>query len=320
MLAVVPNLSISPASEKAQAFTADIASFASDLASSEGKPSRILGVAERFEETINDYGDWQSAEVTRAIQSMAKMLKLVTDSLRDSIAEIDGSEGELDALTQALELAHSAESIDDVRKALDGQCVRVQKLHDVLARQRRRCQARLEAAISTLEDELAVAVRDRFIDGLTGALNRAGFEGKFAEAKLKLHEETWSLAMFDLDGFKSVNDSLGHVAGDAALKAFVQALQEAVPNAAIARFGGDEFVLIAREGMTALTTRLAKFRANLPKKEIRVDCSGDPITMRLATSFGVTGIVHQDTPDISIARADEELYKMKRQFRTGKAA
>jgi diguanylate cyclase (GGDEF)-like protein len=84
-------------------------------------------------------------------------------------------------------------------------------------------------------------------DGLTDALNRRGFDERFEAA---LSDATRSdgaltLAVFDLDDFKAVNDKHGHVAGDERLCHFVKLLQtELRPMDALGRFGGDEFVVI----------------------------------------------------------------------------
>lgn len=320
IVSMAETLSISPASPASQAFAADLTALVCALDESGGKPSSILSIADELEKRVAIYGAWQTAEVSRTIEAMTQMLKVIAESLKDSVHDIEGTEGDLTALGSALELAEQAQSIDDVRRALDGQWQRVRHIQEVQSRQRKRCQIRLEATISTLEAELASAIRDSFTDALTGALNRAGFEAKFAEIKLRLSEARWSLAMFDLDGFKALNDSLGHLAGDAALKAFLQSLREIAPEAVLARFGGDEFVLISRHNAGAMRSTLSRFRAHLPKKEVRLDGPKGAVTMRLATSFGVTDLTAEDTLEAAIARADQELYAMKRQFTVDRAA
>ena len=320
IISMAETLSVSPASPASQAFAADLTALVCALDESGGKPGAILSIANDLEKRVAIYGAWQTAEVARTIEAMTQMLKVIAESLRDSVSDLEGTEGDLTALSSALELAEQAQSIDDVRRALDGQWQRVRHIQEVQTRQRKRCQVRLEATISTLEAELASAIRDSFTDGLTGALNRAGFESRFAEIKQRLPEARWSLAMFDLDGFKTLNDTLGHLAGDAALKAFLQSLREIAPEATLARFGGDEFVLISRHDARSMRSTLSKFRAHLPRKEIRVDGPKGVVTMRLATSFGVTDLAPSDTLEAAVARADEELYAMKRQFSVERAA
>ena len=81
-------------------------------------------------------------------------------------------------------------------------------------------------------------------DSLTGCLNRFGFSERL-EAELGREQPNVSLVLFDLVGFKAVNDTFGHPAGDELLVWTAAALQQLVrPGDAVARLGGDEFALI----------------------------------------------------------------------------
>ncbi|WP_151733915.1 sensor domain-containing diguanylate cyclase [Paenibacillus tengchongensis] len=84
-------------------------------------------------------------------------------------------------------------------------------------------------------------------DGLTGLLNRTGLNEFLAHAvgKAKQNRTTLSFLYLDLDGFKNVNDSLGHAAGDALLKKVADRLVDCTrENEIVARIGGDEFVVV----------------------------------------------------------------------------
>ena len=84
-------------------------------------------------------------------------------------------------------------------------------------------------------------------DSLTGAANRVLFEEKLREALAYKHLAKTKVALvsIDLDGFKEVNDALGHAAGDELIKQVVKRLSSTLPEeATLARFGGDEFALV----------------------------------------------------------------------------
>jgi diguanylate cyclase (GGDEF)-like protein/PAS domain S-box-containing protein len=106
-----------------------------------------------------------------------------------------------------------------------------------------------------LEDQL---VHEAFHDGLTKLANRALFKDRL-ELALRKHEDA-AILFLDLDGFKEVNDSLGHAAGDQLLVQVAERLGEAVgAGDTVARFGGDEFaVLIERVDGPDDADRLAR--------------------------------------------------------------
>lgn len=111
-----------------------------------------------------------------------------------------------------------------------------------------------EKLVQTIE-----AHSDRiYRDSLTGAFNR-----EYYEQQLQNLDLSGALAMLDIDNFKSVNDSFGHLAGDQALQAVVQALQAHMRGGdAVIRYGGDEFLLVFQDGLPLdrLSARLETLR------------------------------------------------------------
>jgi diguanylate cyclase (GGDEF)-like protein len=165
--------------------------------------------------------------------------------------------------------------------------------------------------------ELAIA-RDRAenlarIDALTGLCNRRAFyeQGETLLRQARRYGKPLSLIMLDLDHFKSVNDSLGHAAGDATLQAVAQAIQETPRETDVAgRLGGEEFALLLPETSLADASRLAeRLRARIADK-LRV--SHDSTEIRITASFGVAEFdTTTETLDVLIARADALLYRAK---------
>lgn len=101
--------------------------------------------------------------------------------------------------------------------------------------------------LCTLALRLDVARHDALHDGLTGLLNRRAFDQVLATSCAQAQRYSWpfALVILDVDGFKKVNDRLGHAAGDATLRALGSELRHRLRvGDAAARIGGDEFALV----------------------------------------------------------------------------
>ena len=149
-------------------------------------------------------------------------------------------------------------------------------------------------------------------DELTGITNRRHFlelSKHHIKHALRL-ERTLALAVMDLDYFKQINDTYGHAAGDRALIAFVKTVQKNIREIdLLARFGGDEFVLLFLESDTRQAYQVFdRIRRELAANHIQVEGRAFSITM----TVGIAGLVNQDdTIDLLLARADKALYRAK---------
>lgn len=125
-------------------------------------------------------------------------------------------------------------------------------------------------------------------------------------------DKAFSICIFDLDYFKSVNDTYGHEAGDTVLKTMATAISDNIRDIdSIARYGGEEFMLVlsgsvASEAM-ALAERIRELAAS-----VRYDGMGD---FRVTISMGVTEYIHSESVQVMINRADKALYRAKSEGR-----
>lgn len=153
------------------------------------------------------------------------------------------------------------------------------------------------------------------LDSLTGLLNRRAFleECKLLRERMEIENIPWSMALFDLDHFKNVNDTWGHFAGDMALKHFAAILLNGLRSTDLAcRYGGEEFmVFLANTNSNSSFTILERIRINLEQNNL--DWEGK--TISITSSIGVYNALHSDTIDLAIQKADEALYTAKLQGR-----
>jgi diguanylate cyclase (GGDEF)-like protein len=148
-------------------------------------------------------------------------------------------------------------------------------------------------------------------DPLTGLLNRRGFEEFVDRQVLKTRPRVLSLIIFDIDDFKSINDSYGHHGGDAVLTQVASLVQRNIrASDAVARLGGEEFVVLLsnldRGDVYAFAERL--------RNEIAHTRFGsDGLSSHTVTaSFGVVEFRSGEDLDEAVRRADEMLYSAKR--------
>lgn len=169
-----------------------------------------------------------------------------------------------------------------------------------------------------LEDDLGAELESRIFaaavrDGLTGAFNRAAFDQELqAEtARALRHETPLSLLLFDLDHFKGVNDTYGHLAGDEVLREMVARLRAVTRSEdSLSRFGGEEFVLLcAGTSRTEAAVLAARARDAIRCEPFRVGDDHVPVT----TSIGVAELLQLDepTPTALLGAVDAALYRAK---------
>ncbi|WP_062200439.1 putative bifunctional diguanylate cyclase/phosphodiesterase [Demequina salsinemoris] len=159
--------------------------------------------------------------------------------------------------------------------------------------------------------ELIDAQRDAMTDELTGLLNRRGWTAEAERALRGLaHGGRAALLHADLDGFKEVNDSLGHDAGDQVLRAVTGRLATAVgcDEALMGRLGGDEFAVLVPDACVEDATEVAaRMRAALVQS---FEVAGTSVT--LDVSIGIAS-APEDGREISdlLRRADIAMYRAK---------
>lgn len=173
----------------------------------------------------------------------------------------------------------------------------------------------LEAWHKRNENEKASLTHQAFHDSLTGLNNRAAFEDRLGEAMLRAQGTGEQVAVLFIDGdrFKSINDRLGHAAGDAVLIAIAERIRRNVRKGdVVVRLGGDEFavMLTSRTGQRR-AEQLADAILNSMKAPITLPGGGSTTT---SLSVGIALYpTHGDTPDTLLHAADVAMYQAKRQ-------
>lgn len=146
-------------------------------------------------------------------------------------------------------------------------------------------------------------------DPLTGLLNRRAFLMKIEE---RWGQQNFSLAMCDIDYFKSVNDSYGHEKGDEVLKYVADVLKNVMEETGfVSRWGGEEFLIGYEGSMPEIEKRLEQIKEVILEKEFE----GGGNSFHISMTFGVTAAHPEESFDETIRRADDLLYEGKQNGR-----
>lgn len=254
--------------------------------------------------------DMNGFEVARLIRTNPKTkhfpIIFVTAGMKDLLNQIAGYEtGAVDYLMKPLEPVILRSKVK-VFLELHLQRKMIEEFYYTL-------EQIVEERTAELKEANETITRLAATDELTSLSNRRSFNGLLASAISAAFRHTYPLSMLmvDLDHFKAVNDTFGHGEGDKVLQAFADLLRESIRAEDIAaRWGGEEFIALlphtSREAAAALAER------------IRVafeQYSGSVTPISLSASFGVVQLQEGDDADTLVRRADDALYRAKREGR-----
>ena len=246
-------------------------------------------------------------------QSERRRARVDLDSMvREQIADIrsvvtgSGDLGELgtsvrDHLTMILQAMEKYQQDEEERE---------QKLEAKLKLLQERLNE-MEAEVK--ESRLAIEEQKRKAthDPLTGLPNRDAYQGRLEEELVRRHRYGGNLALIvaDVDHFKKINDNYGHLAGDRVLTLIARTLRKHLRDIDfIARFGGEEFVILMPETNGAdAWTAAEKLRTKIEQSPFNFRKERVPVTM----SFGISEFRALESPDVVFERADKALYKAK---------
>ena len=167
---------------------------------------------------------------------------------------------------------------------------------------------------SRMQDQQSQLTELASVDSLTGARNRRMFIEDITHLHRKCTREKSTraaLLMLDIDNFKQCNDTLGHHAGDDVLVAFTKVISERIRESdTLYRYGGEEFmVLLANTSQEAASVLAEDLRKAVEQHNI------DQHEYTMTTSIGVAGLQSDDSIERWIERADNALYRAKRNGR-----
>lgn len=262
----------------------------------------------------NELEQWagRNAEYFKAKANEVKELLVVLARTAESIVERDQRyANQFTQFTGRLQSIADLEDLGQVRVFLLQGANELKSCVDRMTQDSQQSVAQLQTEVSTYETKLKAVEQLALQDTLTGLANRRNVEERI-EWRIA-HKQTFSIVMLDLNGFKKVNDTYGHLAGDNLLKQFAEELRSNSRGPDIVgRWGGDEFIAVVDcdlHGAKAKVERLRKWA--LGEYTIQLGAEGKTLKIPVDASIGVAQWQPGETMQEVIEHADAVMYRDK---------
>ena len=276
----------------------------------EATPRRIGETEERVEAELRQWGS-QSAEYYRRKTEEFKEILIIMARTANTAGERDQRYSK--RFTEFTAQLHSLASMDDLSKIRDSLVRSANELQasvNQMAQEGADAVAHLRTELREYQSKLEESERLASLDSLTGLENRRRME---AVLELRVAQRrAFSVVMLDLNGFKRVNDTYGHAAGDDVLKQFAKELREVFrATDDVGRWGGDEFLVVLDGGLEDARRQVERVRQWVFGDYV-VRGEGGPHKFAVNASVGAAVWKPGETLAELLARADTEMYRDKK--------
>jgi diguanylate cyclase (GGDEF)-like protein len=238
------------------------------------------------------------------------------------VAKAAGQVGERDEryakqfgrLTDRLQATAKLNDLTTIRQSLVKDVAELKTCVTKMAKDGEESVAGLRAQMTVYQSRLDEVERIACLDELTGLANRRKME---RELELRANQRRpFCLIYIDLNGFKHINDSLGHLAGDDLLQQFAGELRTAFRSTdVVGRWGGDEFVVLQDGDFRDVTTGVERIERWVAG-EYSVTTEAGPRKVRISAAAGIASWQPSDTPTTILRRADAAMYEHKARTKT----
>ena len=281
-------------------------------------PPLIKEIEARVEQQLREWRE-QTADYFRQRAGDVKEILMVLAHAAESVAERDQRyAAQFGEFTKRLQALAKLEDLPQIRAAIERGAKDLKTCVDKMEQDGRESVAALRSQVSTYQTKLEEAEQRASHDALTGLDNRPGVEVKLQR---RIEEgKPFCIVILDLNGFKQVNDTYGHEAGDDLLKQFSTELRSASRvTDVVGRWGGDEFIVVLDGNLTEAQAHVERMQKWVfGSYTLHLGSEGPKVDMTAA--IGLVERKTGETIKALLVRADALMYKQKSAVRKSKGA
>jgi diguanylate cyclase (GGDEF)-like protein len=289
-------------------FAQSLASLAERLGN-EPTAQNVAETGQMFETQLAEAGA-RASDYLKQKASEIKELIVVIASTAEAMGERDHRySAQFNDFSARLQGIANLDDLTKVRASLVQSAQELKSYVDQMARETQDCvrQLRTELSASRAREEETERMANR--DPLTGLGNRRRVELELEH--FEDQKKTFCIMMFDVNGFKQINDTLGHLAGDQVLKQFATELKSAFrPTDFIGRWGGDEFVAVLDCQLKQAESQIGRIRQWV-FGDYEIIVSGVARKVAVSAAVGVAAANAKEPFMKVIERADASMYRDK---------
>jgi len=263
------------------------------------------------EASQNLYEKYVLMDMPNRLESTNNGLKLVVDNTLSDINNIESTTNQcLSGFTDSQMALEDCNDLNDLKCLIGNILANTEKMSET-SNDLKQSLEQSSHEIAQLKQELEAVKEAAQIDSLTGLLNRGAFNHELNTLCQSTSDNT-ALILFDLDHFKNINDSFGHLLGDKVIQFFAALLKKySGEHCFSARYGGEEMALLLFNISQQEAVEIAdRIRINFASSRLKKRGHDESIG-QVTVSIGISMKNKNDTPSELIERADKALYQSK---------
>jgi len=272
-------------------------------------PETLKGAEARVRELLQNWGGRAATHYREKAAEVKEILLVMAHAAESVVARDVRCAAQINEVTTRLKTIADLDDLPQIRASIEKSAVELKTSIARMTEEGKAAITQLQKEVASFQVKLEEAEHMASCDRLTGLRNRHSVVGHI-EAMMSA-SVPFCVAVFDIDGFKSVNDTYGHIVGDELLQMFAAELRTRCRTTdVVGRWGGDEFVILLDCEISEAIGQTERVKEWVCGNYTAHGTAG-PVKLGVATSVGVAEYIHGETLNELFARADAEMYRSK---------